>query len=585
MTPRLSLGLRAPKTSMQRLLMGLCLIGSSATADITVYTAQRIVTMEPAMPYATAVAVEDGQIVAVGSLESLQPVLALKGGTVDTRFSDRVMVPGFIDPHVHPMLPAVLTQFPFLAPDDWSLPTGEFPGARDPASYRQRLTQLVNQYRQHSSDTDAKVPFITWGYHPLWHGDIDRSTLNEWFGNTPVLLWHRSFHEIIGNDAAWNQLGITAADAATIGEADWERGHFWEGGLKAIVPKFDFLFAPQRFAQGMANFLSMMHQAGVTTALDMGTGIFGDPLREIQGIKAVATNYPIPSRIILTPIILDFIGRKQSPEQALAEVRAWQQTNTERVQVGNHFKLMLDGAIFSGLSQMGPPGYLDGHNGVWMAPRELTYDFARTFWEAGFQLHAHSNGDAATDWFIALLKRLHREAPRLDHRMTLEHFAYSTEDQTRQLKALGAAVSANPYYHYILSELYADSWLGPDRAKQMVRLGSLERAGIPLALHSDSPMAPLSPLTLMWSAVARQTIEGNTGIVTEQLSRAAALRAVTIDAAFIIGRDHELGSIRAGKIADFTVLAHDPLTVELEQLSNIEVVATVFAGKPYPINP
>ena len=87
---------------------------------------------------------------------------------------------------------------------------------------------------------------------------------------------------------------------------------------------------------------------------------------------------------------------------------------------------MLDGAIFSGLSQFGPPGYLDGHEGVWMAPREVTYDYAKTFWDAGFQLHAHANGDAAAGWFIDLLGTLLRESPRSDHRMTLEHFAYST---------------------------------------------------------------------------------------------------------------------------------------------------------------
>jgi len=167
--------------------------------------------------------------------------------------------------------------------------------------------------------------------------------------------------------------------------------------------------------------------------------------------------------------------------------------------------------------------------------------------------------------------------------MTVEHFAYSTADQTRQLKALGAAVSANPYYHYILSDLYAESWLGPDRASQMVRLGGVERAGIPLALHSDSPMAPLAPLTLMWAASARETINGGAGIEAEKISREAALRGVTLDAAWILGRENDLGSIRAGKIADFTVLAEDPMTVELDQLKDIDVVATVFAGQPYPV--
>ncbi len=566
------------KTFRHATALLLCLLGASVRSEVTVYTAALIRTMEPALPEATAVAVEQGRIVAVGHLEDMEPVLRLRGGAVDRRFDGQVIVPGFIDPHVHPSLPAILTQFPFLAPDDWSLPTGDFPGAKTPAAYKTRLVELAGQHG------DPKVPFIAWGYHPLWHGEVWRADLNAWFGDQPVMIWHRSFHELIGNDAAWALLGVTAEDAASTPEANWERGHFYEGGLKAVVGKLQFLFEPARFGRGMQNFLTMMHQNGVTTALDMGTGIFGNPEQEIAGIRAVAEAFPVPARIILTPIILDFMTRGISPEDALVEVQRWQADNSPRVAVGHHFKLMLDGAIFSGLSQFGPPGYLDGHQGVWMAPRDVTHDYALAFWNAGFQLHAHANGDAAAAWFVDLLETLLTESPRADHRMTLEHFAYSTEDQTRQLKALGALVSANPYYHYILSELYAENWLGRDRAQQMVRLGSLERAGIPLGLHSDSPMAPLSPLTLMWSASARETIGGRPGISAEALSREGALRGVTIDAAWILGREDDLGSIRAGKIADFTVLDGDPLTVPDNQLRDIGVLATVYAGAPYPVS-
>jgi len=555
----------------------LCLFSTTSVAAVTVYTAKLVRTMEAAIPEATAIAVEDGRIVAVGSLASLEPILALRGGRVDRQFEEQVILPGFIDPHVHPTLPAVLTQFPFIAPDDWSLPTGEFPAATTPEAYRSRLQELA------AAHTDNSVPFITWGYHPLWHGEIWRKDLNTWFGEQPVIIWHRSFHEIIANDAAFKFLKLAEVDLADVHEGSWARGHYYEGGLKALASRMTFLFEPARFGGGMANFLAMMHQGGVTTALDMGIGVFGDPEGEMALIRQVTEAATVPSRIILTPLILDFMARGKTPEQALAQVREWQQHNSARVSVGNHFKLMLDGAIFSGLSQMGPPGYLDGHQGVWMAPRDTTLAFAETFWKAGFQLHAHTNGDAAGDWFIALLKTLQDDKPRVDHRMTLEHFAYSTEDQTRQLKALGAAVSANPYYHYILSDMYAGDWLGRDRASQMVRLGSLERAGMPVALHSDSPMAPLSPLTLIWSASARQTINGRDGLTTEKLSRAAALRGVTIDAAWTLGRENDLGSIRAGKIADFTVLAEDPLTASDDALRDIEVIATVYAGEAYPV--
>ena len=542
-------------------------------AETVVYTAKLIRTMEPALPEVTAVAVEDGKVLAVGSLDSLSPLIAARGARIDRQFEGKVMTPGFIDPHVHPTLPAVLTQFPFLAPDDWYLPTGDFPGATTPEGYRSALQNLVAQH------DDASVPFVAFGYHPLWHGEVWRDDLNDWFGDTPVMLWHRSFHELIGNDAAWELLGVTKDDADAIPHgASWKRGHFYELGLRAVFPRMGFLFEPTRYMKGMQNFLSMMHESGVTTAADMGTGIFGNPVGEIQAIKAAVASDPVGVRVLLTPIITDFITRQKSAEQALAEVREWQTMNDDQVTVGNHFKLMIDGAIFSGLSQMGSPGYLDGHTGVWMVDVPTLETFAKTFWDAGFQIHAHSNGDAATARFIDLLDYLLRESPRADHRMTLEHFAYSTEDQNRKLAALGAAVSANPYYHYILSEMYSGDWLGPDRGPQMVRLGSLESKGVPVGLHSDSPMAPLSPLTLMWTAVARENISGEKTGQGEVMSRYGALKAITIDAAWILGLEDSVGSIRAGKAADFTVLAADPLTVPLEQLRSIEVIGTIYAG-------
>jgi predicted amidohydrolase YtcJ len=554
-----------------------CLAPTVSAAQLVVYTAKKIITMEPALPEATAVAVGDGRIVAVGTLESLEPWLAASDVTVDRSLQDKILMPGFIDPHVHPSLPAVLTQFPFLAPDDWTLPTGKFPGAATPEAYRARLQELV------AAHTDERVPFIAWGYHPLWHGEVYRPQLNEWFPDTPVLLWHRSFHELIGNDAAFAMLGITEADTRGNHENDWARGHFWENGLKAVIPRLPFLFEPARFGKGMSNFLEMAHLGGVTTVLDMGTGVFGDPAREIALVRQVTEESQAPLRIIMTPIITDFLARGKNPAEAMLEIDEWRAGNSHRVMVENHFKLMLDGAIFSGLAQMGPPGYIDGHEGLWMAPLPVTTRWAQAFWQAGYQLHAHTNGDRSAAAFIELLRSLQAEHPRIDHRFTLEHFAYSTQDQSRQLKALGAVVSANPYYHYLLSDIYSEQWLGQDRGSQMVRLGSLERLGVPFALHSDNPMAPLSPLTLAWNATNRVTIGGNATGLAERISLQAALRAITVDAAWIVGWENEIGSIRAGKRADFAVLDQDPYEVGVAGLNRVKVWGTVFEGKVHPV--
>ena len=114
---------RAALRGISLVFTALALVSPLTQAELLVYTAQLIRTMEPSLPTATAVAVEDGLIVAVGSEASLTPLVKAREGKVDRQFAEQIILPGFIDPHVHPALPAVLTQFPFLAPDDWSLPT------------------------------------------------------------------------------------------------------------------------------------------------------------------------------------------------------------------------------------------------------------------------------------------------------------------------------------------------------------------------------------------------------------------------------------------------------------------------------
>ncbi|MFT7286956.1 MAG: putative amidohydrolase YtcJ [Halieaceae bacterium] len=576
-TPFLRTGSTRGRRSLQLIfLLMLSLVASAARAEV-IYSARKIITMDPGQPVATAIAVAEGRIVAVGSLLSLQQTPALKAYALDKRFANKVIMPGFIDPHVHPSLPAVLTQFPFLAPDDWELPTGSFPGARNPEDFAARLQELASQHG------DTSVPFVVWGYHPLWHGQIYREQLSSWFPHTPVILWHRSFHEVVLNDQALLQLRIDRETVAALHDASWERGHFWENGLTALVPKLGFVFQPERFLGGMQNFLAMAHRGGVTTALDMGTGIFGDPAGEIALVRRAVQESDAPLRIIMTPIITDFLARGKSPAEAEAEIDGWRAGNSPRVRVEKHFKLMMDGAIFSGLAQMGPPGYLDGHEGQWMAPLKVTTAWAEHFWKAGYKLHAHANGDGSAGALITLLRQLQEQHPRMDHRLTLEHFAYGTEEQLRQLQALGAVISANPYYHYILSDLYGEQWLGPDRSAQMVRLGSAERLGIPFALHSDAPMAPLEPLTLAWAASNRQTINGTLSGQEQRISLDAALRGITIDAAWIMGWEDQIGSLRAGKRADFTVLEKDPYSVGAEGLRDIQIWGTVFEGRPAPL--
>ncbi|OOK80515.1 amidohydrolase family protein [Mycobacterium kansasii] len=151
------------------------------------------------------------------------------------------------------------------------------------------------------------------------------------------------------------------------------------------------------------------------------------------------------------------------------------------------------------------------------------------------------------------------------------------------MNEIGMLVSCNAYYLYMLSDIFSEQWLGPDRGTQMVRMGMLERMGMPFTVHSDCPMAPLSPLTLAWVAANRVTINGNLNCPQERVSLHTALKAITIDAAWILRKEDELGSIRAGKKADFAVLEENPYDVGAEGLKDVGIWGTVFEGEAHPL--
>ena len=117
----------------------------------------------------------------------------------------------------------------------------------------------------------------------------------------------------------------------------------------------------------------------------------------------------------------------------------------------------------------------------------------------------------------------------------------------------------------------------------MARLGTLKRHNIPFAVHSDYTMAPALPLNSAWVAATRINEAGKVAGAGEIVPLEDALRAITIDAAYVLGLEHEIGSLRAGKRADMTVLEADPFEVGAAGLRDIDIWGTVFGGTPCPI--
>jgi len=544
-------------------------------SQITVYVAKKIVTMEPSAPSATAVAVRDGMILGVGSLDDLKPWLESAPHQIVTDYADKILMPGLIDPHLHPFMAAAMMMSDFVAAFEWQLPWGRVEATRGREAYLAELRRIE------AAKPDPSEPLVTWGYDPLWHGEITRRDLDEISKTRPIVVWHRAAHEMFFNTAALARWNLTQAEAAGNPNVNYEEGHYWEAGMiELAAPKMaSFMFEPQRYLEGVRRVRDVVRFGGITAIAEMSFGITNADL-EWLGPSRVLDGENVPFRTYFVPDAKT-PAMTMGLEKSLAWADALPQRNTQRLRFLRHVKLFADGAFYSQGMRLGGACYIDGHVGEWMTPPELFAQLATTYWNAGYQIHVHTNGDEAVAFVLETLRKLLEAKPRFDHRFTIEHFGYCASDQIRRLARLGAIVSANPYYLYETGDAYSRVGMGADRASQIARLGSVARAGVPLALHSDFAMAPAQPLLLAQIAATRRTADGTTLCPQESLTLDQALRGITIEAAFVLGVENEMGSIASGKRADFTVLEEDPYEAGAEHLASIPILGTIFEGEPH----
>ena len=383
------------------------------------------------------------------------------------------------------------------------------------------------------------------------------------------------------NTAAEKKYGIykswhDSLEANAQEQSDLENGHYWEQGWFALGPKLiKDIASPQRLKKALEFVENYFHANGVTLGAEPG-GLLSRPLQNAQ--NAVFSDSDTPFRFYF---IADgkSLAAAYDDNELIAETEkllTWGEGMTAFLP--QQVKLFADGAIYSQAMQLREP-YADGHEGEWMMDLTLFERAFKIYWEANYQIHIHVNGDAGLDLVLDTLDKNLTRTPRDDHRTVIVHFAVSQIDQVKRIKELGAIVSANPYYPVALADNYRENGLDPERADNMVRIADIEKAGIPFSYHSDMPMAPGQPLFLMWSGVNRITNDGNVRAPAQRASRLGALRAVTIEAAYSLQLEKEVGSIEPGKLANFTVLLDNPVTCDPLKIKDIGVWGTVLEGR------
>jgi predicted amidohydrolase YtcJ len=551
---------------------GASVLPTSKIVANSIYFGGDILTMaNDTAEYAEAVAVLNGKILFVGKKE--QALLHQSDETVMVDLQGNTMMPGFIEPHLHPSIAAIMLPNEIIAPYDWVLPDETKIGVQGHDNYIDRITTSIEENAQ--SDN---VYFI-WGYHQLWHGELSRDILNRIAPDQPVAIIHRSFHEIYLNDAAIAAIGIEKKDFLGNPQVDWEAGHFYEGGWLALVPRMaSNLLDLKRYLKGLSIMSQLVVQNGITTIAEPG---FPSANFEAEyALLKVEMDKQPPYSVYLIPNGTQLYRMKGGNKQALAFTRTLDEKyNTDNIKfLPNQIKLFSDGAIYSQLMQM-QDGYTDGHAGEWMTPPDLLKEQLSLYWDNDYKIHVHSNGDLGIQQVLDFNSADQKRNPRSDHRLTLHHMGYFTDAQAQQVADLGMDASVNPYYLWALADKYSEIGLGKERGENLVRINSLAEKNVPISFHSDFSMAPMEPLTLAWTAVNRVTSQGSKFSQDQRVDVYTALQAITINAARVLNLENEIGSIEVGKTANFVLLDENPLQIDPIMLKDIKVLGTVYRGE------
>ena len=544
-------------------------------ADI-IYCNGDIVTMEgDSARYAEAVAIKSGKILFVGNKADAEK---LKGDSTSLYdLQGKTMLPGFIDPHIHPSIAASILPSEIVSAVEWNTPKGKSIAVKDHASFINRIKGIDKSYN------DPNKLLLAWGYFKPYHGDISREELNTISKTRPIVIWQRSAHEFYLNDAALKYFKITEADFKKMPRyGDFKKGHIFEAGLFVIgKPIVDYIGNPTAFAKGLEMMTEVLHKGGLTTVCEQGF-----PQIELAGellLNGNEINKPTtPYRFLMVPNGMNLYPRLKSGEKVLAFCDSLIKTGSGKMNYVKAIKFYVDGAIFSQLMIMSQP-YEDHHHGEWMMQPKEQEDIFDAFWKANWDIHIHVNGDGGLDTLLAIIDRARMQTPHSTSQIVLEHYGYARKDQHAKVAAAGIWVSNNPYYYYELSGPYSKEGLGLARASKISSVGSLEKLRVPLSFHSDYFMAPAEPLVLVWSAVTRINSNGDVLSPEEKVSLFTAMKAVTIEAAKSIQMQKEIGTITVGKKADFVLLAENPFKIDPVKIKDIKIHSTVFEGNEFTI--
>lgn len=528
----------------------------AAPADL-ILTAGRIHTVTEDEERATAIAIRDGRIIAVGGDEVLDGFAG--PDTAIHRYPDATITPGLIDSHTHIVWGAELSRGLDLT--DLTL-----------AEVRERLADAAR-------GTPEGEWMFGWGVDPnIFDDGFDGRIFDDVTGPAPLFLRMRDAHSAIVNSATITRAGLTGAETfPDESRIDVDRdgavtGYVLELSAMNLVmahaPEQSFDDRVRQVREVLAN----MSEVGLTSThvLDLHEGS-----QEI--LTAAEEQGELPLRLRISPFVMPGSDHDELERLAALQGEGGRRWRIEGV------KFFIDGTVDNGTAWLHQPDtYGQGTDSIWTDP-DAYRAALRFFAERGIATATHAIGDRGVDFVLDALEELGEIRRLAPHR--IEHIETIPDSTVTRFAELGVAASMQPIHgtHHTKADR-SDNWsvrLGADRAAHGWRCRDIRETGATLALGSDWPVTPFDPRAMMADSILRYPVArpGTAPVQPEQgLTALQALEGYTAHAARAVGLDHEEGIIAPGARAQLTVFAADPLSVAPETLAETPVLATYVDG-------
>lgn len=521
------------------------------TAEKIFYNAH-ILTQDKSNPVASAFAVSNQKIIAVGSnAEMLQ--LQTPNSKLEN-LEGKTVLPGFNDAHIHIWKVGNLLTFMLDL----------------------RGMKSIEEMQQRLSDYAKQNPDLSWiqarGFNEALFPDKrmpNKLDLDKVISDRPVSVIRTCAHQVIVNSKALELTGITKQSSPLEG-GEIKRlsngelaGHFTETALGLVMDKIPPYSADQ-YRQMILAAQEEFLKYGITAATD--PAVMPDLL---EVYKMMDDKKELKIRINAIPV--------RVPDGADHALPMPEKYASDYLKVDT-VKFFSDGGLSGKTAALKHPYKNSNELGVLRLKKDFFVQLAREAQEHNFRIATHAIGDAAIDMVLDVYEEIFpQNKTNIKHR--IEHLGFPSERNLSQMKTMKVSAVMQPIFIYELGKNFRD-YLPDDYLQRVYPCNTVFRHGINLSFSTDAPVVKdFNPLKGIQAAMTRRDAEGFEIAAREKISCEAALAAYTIGSAIANEDENNRGSISSGKWADFIILDKNPLSLSEQHMESCKILATHIGGE------